>query len=104
MYRPETNTQYLRPYARGLPEDTITGEEPRREAPLPRTIDADTHIDETEDTWEYMRPDEKGFKPVVAYPSSPDPNRPLTRYWMIDGERQPRLHRDDDRTRTTVEA
>lgn len=71
---------------------------------MPTTIDADTHIDETEDTWEYMRPDEKGFKPVVAYPSSPDSNRPLTRYWMIDGERQPRLHRDDDRTRTTVEA
>jgi predicted TIM-barrel fold metal-dependent hydrolase len=71
---------------------------------MPTTIDADTHIDETEDTWEYMRPGEEAFKPIVGYPSNPDPNRPLPRYWMIDGERQPRLARDDERTRTTVEA
>jgi len=71
---------------------------------MPTTIDADTHIDETEDTWEYMLPSEQAFKPVVGYPSNPDPNRPLPRYWMIDGERQPRLARNDERTATTVEA
>src|SRR5439155_14816804 len=71
---------------------------------MPTTIDADTHIDETEDTWEYMLPSEQEFKPVVGYPSNPDPNRPTPRYWMIDGERQPRLARNDQRTRTTVEA
>jgi len=67
-------------------------------------IDADTHVDETEDTWEYMLPSEQEMKPVVGYPSNPDPNRPLTRYWMIDGERQPRLTRDDEKTKTKVEA
>ena len=71
---------------------------------MPTTIDADTHIDETEDTWEYMLPGEEDFKPIVGYPSNPDPNRPPTRYWMIDGERQPRLRRSDEKTRTTVEA
>ena len=71
---------------------------------MPTTIDADTHIDETEDTWEYMRPGEEEFKPKVAYPSNPDPNLPPTRWWMIDGERQPRLRRSDEKTRTTVEA
>jgi uncharacterized protein len=67
-------------------------------------IDADTHVDETEDTWEYMLPSEQELKPVVGYPSNPDPNRPTTRYWIIDGERQPRLRRSDERTHTKVEA
>lgn len=67
-------------------------------------IDADTHVDETEDTFEYMLPSEKELKPVVGYPSDPDPNRPLTRYWLIDGQRQPRFTRNDETTKTTVEA
>jgi len=71
---------------------------------MPTTIDADTHIDETEDTWEYLLPSEQEYKPVVGYPSNPDPTRPPTRYWIIDGERQPRLRRNDEKTRTTVEA
>jgi predicted TIM-barrel fold metal-dependent hydrolase len=68
-----------------------------------RIIDADTHIDETEDTWEFMLPEEQEFKPTVAYPSRQDPNRPQTRYWMIDGHRQPRMTRDDATTKTTVQ-
>src|SRR3954453_3697166 len=68
-----------------------------------RIIDADTHIDETEDTWDYMLPEEQEFKPTVSYPANQDPNRPPTRYWMIDGHRQPRLYRDDQRSQTTVE-
>jgi predicted TIM-barrel fold metal-dependent hydrolase len=68
-----------------------------------RIIDADTHVDETEDTWEYMAAEEEPLKPVTGYPSNPDPNRPLTRYWMIDGHRQPRFTRNDAKTRTTVE-
>lgn len=68
------------------------------------TIDADTHIDETEDTWEYMLPGEQELKPVVGYPSNPDPKRRTQRFWVIGGDRQPRLARDDKRTRTTVEA
>ena len=82
-----------------------TAATPRRGAFVPTTIiDADTHVDETEDTWGYMLPSEEHLKPTVAYPSNPDPNRPLPRWWIIDEERQPRLHRDDRRTQTTVEA
>lgn len=66
-------------------------------------IDADTHIDETEDTWAHIFEDDKEFKPYMAFPPNPDPNRPITRYWMIDGKRQLRRPRDDKRTGTTVE-
>lgn len=66
-------------------------------------IDCDTHIDETEDTWEWMQESELQFKPRPDAPANPDPARPPTRYWIIDGHRQPRLHRDDQRTHTTVE-
>ena len=66
-------------------------------------IDADTHIDETENTWEYMREEELQFKPTTGYPARSDPARPSSRYWLIDGQRQIRFIRDDEKTRTTVE-
>ena len=59
------------------------------------TIDADTHVDETEETWEYMLPSEAAYKPVVGYPSNPDPKRATQQFWVIDDLRQPRLHRDE---------
>jgi uncharacterized protein len=65
-------------------------------------IDADTHIDETEATWEWVRENELAFKPTTDAPANPDPNRPITRYWVIDGHRQPRFVRDDNRSQTTV--
>src|SRR2546428_13439626 len=66
-------------------------------------IDADTHIDETEDTWEFMQPGDEAYKPSTGYPSNPDPNRPPTRYWMIDGKRQTRFIRDDSKSRNNTE-
>jgi predicted TIM-barrel fold metal-dependent hydrolase len=69
---------------------------------MAKTIDADTHVDETEETWEYLTPDEQEFKPVVGYPSNPDPKRLTQHFWVIQGDRQPRLSRDDQRTHTTV--
>ena len=39
-------------------------------------INADTHVDETEDTWEYIQPGDEEYKPYTGYPSNPDPNRP----------------------------
>jgi hypothetical protein len=39
-------------------------------------IDADTHVDETESTWEYMREEEFQFKPTTSYPAKLDPSRP----------------------------
>jgi uncharacterized protein len=67
-----------------------------------RVIDADTHIDETEDTWAWLEEHEKQFIPQTDAPKELDPNRPPTRYWLIDGHRQPRPNRDDARTRTTL--
>jgi uncharacterized protein len=66
-------------------------------------IDADTHVDETEDTWEHVLEEDLAYKPYMSFPSNPDPSRPVTRYWMIDGRRQLRRPRDDKRTGTTVE-
>ena len=66
-------------------------------------IDADTHIDETEATWEYLRDFEQEFKPITQHPSRVDPTKTPARYWLIDGHRQMRFVRDDTNTRTTVE-
>jgi predicted TIM-barrel fold metal-dependent hydrolase len=66
-------------------------------------IDADTHIDETDDTWEYMQEADLRFKPATAYPSNPDPKLPPARYWVIDGKRQIRFIRSDKDSGTTVE-
>lgn len=65
-------------------------------------IDADTHVDETEDTWEYVLAGDQAYKPVAGSPSNPDPARRPTRYWVIDGKRQMRMTRNDEITRTTT--
>jgi uncharacterized protein len=64
-------------------------------------IDADTHVDETEATWSYI--DDPALRPDTVYPSNPDPKLPPARYWLINGKRQIRFVRDDNRTQTTVE-
>ena len=43
-------------------------------------IDADTHIDETEDTWEWLEASEEAFRPTTGYPSNPDPSLPPRRF------------------------
>ena len=45
-------------------------------------IDADTHIDETEATWEYLREFEQEFKPITQNPSRADPSKTPSRYWL----------------------
>ena len=67
-------------------------------------IDADTHVDETEDTWEYMQGDDVQYKPTTSAPGTPDPTRPPIRYWLIDGKRQIRFVRGDDESGTVVES
>jgi predicted TIM-barrel fold metal-dependent hydrolase len=74
-----------------------------REKSIVRIIDADTHIDETEDTWEYMQDVDLCYKPTTAYPANPDPRLPPARYWVIDGKRQVRFIRSDKDSGTTVE-
>ncbi len=67
-------------------------------------IDADTHVDETDDTWCFGQPEEQALMPTTAAPPVLDPSRPPTRWWVIDGRRQLRFVRDDDKTGTTVGA
>jgi predicted TIM-barrel fold metal-dependent hydrolase len=67
-------------------------------------IDSDTHVDETDATWEFVLPEEEALKPTTGYPRNPDPNRPPTRYWIVDGHRKPRRIRDDAKSLTRVEA
>jgi len=65
-------------------------------------IDADTHIDETDATWEYIQEGDLPYKPSTAYPTNPDPKLPPARYWVIDGKRQVRFIRSDKDSGTTV--
>ena len=69
-----------------------------------RIIDADTHVDETEDTWEDMQPETQGHPEAhdgLSAQSRSCPSRPPSRYWMIDGHR--RFIRSDESTQTTVQ-
>ncbi len=83
-------------------------------------IDADAHVDETEDTWEYIEPSESRFKPVSVEPataasrlraSSPGAavttrprefRPPPSDGWLVDGEIYRRPVRDYPRTGTTA--
>jgi predicted TIM-barrel fold metal-dependent hydrolase len=67
-------------------------------------IDADTHIDETDATWEYMRESDLPYKPTTTFPTNPDPKLPPARYWVIDGKRQVRFVRSDKDSGTVVES
>jgi uncharacterized protein len=69
-----------------------------------RVIDSDTHVDETDATWDYVQPEEEALKPTTGFPKNIDPNRPLQRYWLVDGHRKLRRIRDDQKSGTKVEA
>jgi predicted TIM-barrel fold metal-dependent hydrolase len=68
-------------------------------------VDADTHVDECESTWEFLEPAEEQFRPRTLV-SEPQPNQPpgYHRSWQIGDNRIVRRIRDDTRTGTTVEA
>ena len=44
-------------------------------------IDADAHVVENEHTWDYMREEEREFRPLSV--ATTDPNAPIQRYWLI---------------------
>ncbi len=69
-----------------------------------RIIDSDTHVDETDDTWEFIPSQDAAYKPTTQFPSNPDPNRPPVRYWLVDGKRKHRRIRDDGKSGTPIEA
>ncbi|PZC47361.1 MAG: hypothetical protein C1O27_001308 [Chloroflexi bacterium] len=69
-------------------------------------VDADTHIDETEATWEYLAEGEQQFRPLAM--DAPGQRglvegdaRPH-RLWLIDGQLRVRRFRNDQRTGTTL--
>lgn len=68
-------------------------------------VDADTHVDENEETWEYLAEADRRFRPVsVDLPDGilPEDVR-LKRIWNIGGNFRGRRYRDDVRTGTTRE-
>ena len=56
-------------------------------------IDADTHVIENEQTWEYMKEEEQAFKPIVVVPkhggaanvSGIGGQQAVEEYWIIEG-------------------
>lgn len=70
-------------------------------------VDADTHIDECEDTWAQMPEAMRAFTPVTVFldkETLPPYIRPgYDRAWFIDGQIHNRQVRSDERTGTTVE-
>ena len=59
-------------------------------------IDSDTHVIESERTWEFMEEHEQGFKPLVVFPKSGGPaerttgfsgarNFVINEFWIIEG-------------------
>jgi uncharacterized protein len=66
-------------------------------------IDADTHVEETEDTWAYMDEADQRLQPVKGYFESGDPQASTgSGYWSIDGLKRIRKIRKDQETGTTA--
>jgi len=45
-------------------------------------IDADTHVIETERTWDFMEPADQKYRPMIVTPRG----EPDKEYWMVDGK------------------
>lgn len=72
-----------------------------------RAVDADAHIDETEQTWDYLDEADRGFKPISfelteGEPAGPNDGR-RHRLWLIGGHARLRRFRSDQATGTTRE-
>lgn len=69
-------------------------------------IDADTHVDECDETWAYIPKESQYLAPkTIEFAADQIPSfLPLGyhRFWYIDGRLAPRRHRQDERTGTTV--
>ena len=76
-----------------------------REGEAMRAIDADAHIDENEQTWEYLDEADQRFKPIsFELPGGRGGRpggRPRHRLWLIDGNARLRRFRSDQATGTT---
>ncbi|MFI5266357.1 MAG: amidohydrolase family protein [Chloroflexota bacterium] len=72
-----------------------------------RAIDADAHIDENEQTWEYMDEAERQFKPIGFTLADSEPAGPSDgrrhNVWLISGNARLRRFRSDKASGTTRE-
>lgn len=70
-------------------------------------VDADAHVDETEETWAYIDEAYRKYTPSTVMQASASDGgtqpRGYNRFWFVDGRFLVRRVRDDERTRTTVE-
>ncbi len=62
-------------------------------------IDADTHVDECEATWEYLQGAEARYTPITVMPTEDAPvdsaSAARSRWWLAEGQLIPRAIRDD---------
>ena len=69
-------------------------------------IDADTHIDEPEEAWQYMEGAAARFRPVtISPPEGVVPggmDASASRWWLVDGRLRQRMIRNDELTGTTL--
>lgn len=71
-------------------------------------IDADTHVDETEETWDFLEGSDRSFMPTTIINNPPEIEgetpKGFNRYWVIDGQLRLRRNRDHTPTNTVREA
>ncbi|MCY4583430.1 MAG: amidohydrolase family protein, partial [Chloroflexi bacterium] len=69
-------------------------------------IDADTHIDEPEEAWQYMEGAAARFRPVTISPREGvvpgGIDASASRWWLVDGRLRQRMIRNDELTGTTL--
>jgi len=67
-------------------------------------VDADAHVDECEETWEYMDARDAHYKPILLQPPGwgylPNDDRPHP-LWLVGGNVRLKRYRDDEITGTT---
>ena len=66
---------------------------------MPSVIDADTHVDESEATWQGLEGETAKYMPMTVTPSAESPvpgglNRFNSRWWLVEGRLQSRATRD----------
>lgn len=76
---------------------------------MPPVIDADTHVDECEDTWKSLEggPNAKYLPVSISPPEGVIPggfNANSSRWWLVEGWLRVRMMREDARTGTTLES
>ena len=62
-------------------------------------IDADTHVDESDDTWSLLAASERRYRPMTVS-NAPEGADNRRRFWVVDGQLLLRHLRSDERTGT----